>query len=125
MPPLDSVMSSVAYNCLRLLRQSNLVLSVLGRSRIARNFWDPSLVSPQTQAPMRSRRSLGYPGILPWCSLRQKPPCCLEDPLDIPGSSLDVPSDTGLQAVWRIPGPQPLQFKTLTKYKYKSKQEVD
>ena len=34
-------MSSVAYNCLRLLRQSNLVLSVLGGSRIPRKSWEP------------------------------------------------------------------------------------
>ena len=43
-----------------------------------------------------------------------RPPCYLEDPLDIPGSSLGVPldipgssfgvpSDTGPHAVWRIP----------------------
>ena len=122
-------MSSVAYNCPRLLRQSNLVLSVLGGSRIPRTSqdppfmslstscpccpedllgilrglqgripWtsrDPPLVSPQTQAPMLSGGSLGHPGILPWCLLRHRPPCCLEDPLDIPGSSLGVPSNTG------------------------------
>ena len=29
----SSVMSSVAYNCLRLLRQSNLILPVLGGSQ--------------------------------------------------------------------------------------------
>ena len=53
---------------------------------------------------------LGHPGILPscpshttahavrripWCPLRHRPPCCPEDPFDIPGSSLGVPSDTG------------------------------
>ena len=113
-PPL---MSSVAYNCPRLLRQSNLVLSVLGGSRIPwtsrdpplvspqtgphpvrRIPWtsrDPPLVSPHTQTPMLSGGSLGHPRILPWCPLTHRPPCCPEDPLDIPGSSLGVPSDTG------------------------------
>ena len=58
------------------------------------------------QAPMLSGGSLGHPGILPWCPLgypgtllwcplRHRPPCCLEDPLEIPESSLGVPSDTG------------------------------
>ena len=64
---------------------------------------DPPLVSPQTQAPMLSGGSLGHPGILPWCPLRHRPPCCPEDPLDIPGSSLGVPSETGPHAVRRIP----------------------
>ena len=107
--------------------------------RISWTSWDLPLVSPQTQAPMLSGRSLGHPGILPWCPLRQgpvlsrgslghpgilpwcplrhRPPCCLEDPLDIPGpcplrhrppSCPEVPLD--------IPGSQacqPLQFKTL------------
>ena len=46
---------------------------------------DPLLMSPQTQAPMLSGGSPGHPGILPWCPLRHRPPCCPEDPLDIPG----------------------------------------
>ena len=121
-----TVMSSVAY-CPRLLRQSNLVLSVLGGSRVPRISrdppfislsdtvphtvrripWtsrDPPLVSPQTQAPTLSGGSLGHPGILPWCPLRHRPPPCLEDPLDIPGSSLGVPTDIGPHDVLRIPG---------------------
>ena len=65
--------------------------------------WDPPLPSPQTQAPMLSGGSLGHPGILHWCPLRQMPPCCPEDLLDIPGSSTDVPSDRCLHAVRRIP----------------------
>ena len=67
--------------------------------RIPWTSWDPPLVSPQTQAPMLSRGSLGHPGILPWCLLRHRPPCCLEDPLAILGSSLGVSSDTGPHAV--------------------------
>ena len=52
---------------------------------------------------MLSRGSPGHPGILPWCPLRHSPPCCLQDPLDIPGSSLGVPSHQGPHAVQRIP----------------------
>ena len=64
---------------------------------------DPPLLSPQTQTPMLFGGSLGHPGILPCCPLRHRPPCCPEDPLDIPGSSLGVPSDTDPHAVRRIP----------------------
>ena len=64
---------------------------------------DPPLVSPQTQAHIVSGGSLGHPGTLSWCPLRHRPPCCPEDPLDIPGSSLSVPSDTGPHGVRRIP----------------------
>ena len=71
--------------------------------RIPWTSQDPPLVSPQTQAPMLSRGSLGHPGILPWCSLRHRPPNCPEGPLDNPGSSLGVPSDTAPHVVWRIP----------------------
>ena len=116
-------MSSVAYNCSRLLRQSNLVLSVLGGPRIPRTSQDP----PFNELPMLSGGSLGHPGILPSCPLRHRPPCllsggslghprilprcplrhrppcCPEDPLDISRSSLGVPSDTGPHAVQRIP----------------------
>ena len=46
---------------------------------------------------------LGHPGILSLCLLRHRPPCCPEDPLDIPGSSLCVPSYIGPHAVWRSP----------------------
>ena len=60
-------------------------------------------VSPQTQAHMVSGGSLGHPGIFPWCPLRHRPTWCLEDPLDILGSSLGVPSDTGSHGVRRIP----------------------
>ena len=71
--------------------------------RIPWTSWDPPLVSPQTQASTLSGGSLGHPRVLPWCPLTHSPPCCPEDPLDIPGSSLGVPSDTGLHAVRRIP----------------------
>ena len=71
--------------------------------RIPWTSWDPPLVSPQTRASMLSRGSPGHPRILPWCPLRHGPPCCQEDPLDIPGSSLGVPSDTVPHAVCRIP----------------------
>ena len=71
--------------------------------RIPWTSWDPPLVSPQTQAPMLSGGSPGHSRILPWCPLRYTHPCSPEDPLHIPGSSLGVPSDTGPQAVWRIP----------------------
>jgi len=64
---------------------------------------DPPLLSPQTQTPMLSGGSHGHPGILPWCPLRHRSPCCPEDPLDFPGSFLGVPSDTGPRAVRRIP----------------------
>ena len=74
-----------------------------GVQRIPWTSRDPPYVSPQTQAPMLSGGSPGHPWILPWCPLRHRPPCCPEDPLDIPGSSLGVPSDTGSQAVRRIP----------------------
>ena len=86
--------------------------------RIPWTFWDPPLVSPQTQAPMLSRGSLGHPGILPWDPIRHRPPCCPENPLTswdpplvshqtqapkLSGGSLGVPSDTGPHPVWRIP----------------------
>ena len=71
--------------------------------RIPWTSQDPPLVSPHTRAPLLSRGSLGHPGILPWCPLRHRPPRCLEDPLDIPGSSLGVPSRTAPHAVQRIP----------------------
>ena len=71
--------------------------------RIPWTSWDPPLVSPQTRASMLSRGSPGHPRILPWCPLRHGPPCYQEDPLDIPGSSLGVPSDTVPHAVCRIP----------------------
>ena len=64
---------------------------------------DPPLVSPHTQGPMLSGGSRGHPGILPCCPFRHRAPCCPEDPLDIPGSSLNVPSHTGPHAVRRIP----------------------
>ena len=108
-----SVMSSVAYNCPRLLRQSNLVLSVLGGSRIPRTSQDPPFMSlstscpcclenpldipgsslgvPLTQLPMLSRGSLGHPGIprtsgiLPSCPSHITAPCCPENPLGHPG----------------------------------------
>ena len=144
--PEDSL--DVLGSSLHVLRQSNLVLSVLGGSRIPRTSRDPPfmslshsclccpedpldipgsslgipsdtgshavrriprtsrhppLVSPQTQAPMLCGGFLGHPGILSSCPLRHRPPCCPEDPLDIPGSSLGVPSDTGPHAVRRIP----------------------
>ena len=99
--PEDSL--DVLGSSLHVLRQSNLVLSVLGGSRIPRTSRDPPLVSPQTQAPMLCGGFLGHPGILSSCPLRHRPPCCPEDPLDIPGSSLGVPSNTGPHAVWRIP----------------------
>ena len=38
------------------------------------------------QVSRQSGESLGHPRILPWCPLRHRPPCCPEDPLDIPGS---------------------------------------
>ena len=82
-----SVMSSVTYKCPRLLRQSNLVLSV---------WEDPGFF-------WTSGGSLRHPGILPWCPLRHRLPCCSEDPLDTLGSSLGVPSDTGPHAVRRTP----------------------
>ena len=106
-------MSSVAYRCpdspedpFDIPGSSLGVLSHTGPHAVRRIPWtsrDPPLVSPQTQAPMLSGGSLGHPGILPWCPLRHRPPCCPEDPLDIPGSSLGVPSDTGPYAVRRIP----------------------
>ena len=58
----------------------------------------------QTQSPILSGGSLGHPGILPWCPLRHRPPPCPEDPLDIPGSSLGVPTDISPHDVLRIPG---------------------
>ena len=92
---------------------------------------DPSLVSPHTQAPMLSEdpldipESLGvpsdtdphavhtqppnpfrrniYPRILPWCPSNTGPQRCPEVPLDIPGSSLGVPSNTGPHPIRRIP----------------------
>ena len=93
-PPSPPVMSSVAYNCPRLLRQSNLDLSVLGGSRIPRTIPGPSLHIPFNKLPMLPGGSLGYPAIPrtswdpPFKSLSHS---CLEDPLDIPWSSLQVP----------------------------------
>ena len=58
--------------------------------------------------PMLSGGFLGHPGILPWCPIRHRPPCCPEDPLDILGSSLGVPSDKGPHAVRRIPWTYPM-----------------
>ena len=60
-------------------------------------------VPSDTEAPVLSGGSLGHPRILPWCPPRYRPPCCPEDPLDIPGSSLGVRPDTGPPAVRRIP----------------------
>ena len=60
------------------------VLSDTGPHAVQRIPWtsqNPPLVSCQTQALMLSGESLGHP------------PCCPEDSLDIPGSSLGVPSD--------------------------------
>ena len=77
----------------------------MGPHAVKRIPWtsrDPPLVSPQTQSPMLFAGSPGHPGILPWCPLTSRPPCCPEDPLDIPGSSLGVPLDTGPHTVWRI-----------------------
>jgi len=68
-------MSSVAYNCPRLLRQCNLVFSVLGGSRIPRTSWDP-----------------------PFMSLRQMPHVVRRIPRtsqNILGSSLHVPQTKG------------------------------
>ena len=118
-----SVMSSVAYNCPRLLRQSNHVLSVLGGSRTPRTSQDPPFMSlstsypccsenpldilgsslgvPLTQLPMLSRGSLEHPGIPrtswdpPFMSLSRS---CLVDPLDIPkflGHPGILPSSVG------------------------------
>ena len=70
--------------------------------RIPLTSQDPPLLSTQTQAPMLSGGSLVHPGILPCCSLRHRPPWCLENPLYIPGSSLVVSSDTGPHGVWGI-----------------------
>ena len=107
-----------------------------GPHAVQRILWtsqDPPLVSPHTQGPMLSGGSLGHPEILPWDPPTHRAPCCPEDPLDIPGSSLGVPpmpphtgphavwrilwtswnppfmspSDTDPQAVWRIPGSKP------------------
>ena len=58
-----------------------------------------------TKVSRHSGGFLGHPRILPWCPLRHRPPCCLEDPLDIPESSLGFPSHTGPHAVRRIPYP--------------------
>ena len=114
-------MSSVAYNCPRLLRQSNLFLLVLGGSRtlpscpshtaahaVQRIPWtlDPPFMSLShscLEDSLDIPGFLGHPVILPSCSLRHRPPCCPEDPFDIPGSSLGVPSDTGPRAFRRIP----------------------
>ena len=74
-----------------------------GYPGISRTSWDPLFMSFSHNCPMLSGGSLGHPGILPSCPLRHKSPCCPEDPLDIPRSSLGVPSDTGLHAVRRIP----------------------
>ena len=71
--------------------------------RIPWTSQDPPLPSPHTQGPTLSGGSRGHPGILPCCPLSHRPPCCPEDPLDIPGSSLAIPSDTGPHAVRRIP----------------------
>jgi len=65
------------------------VLSDTGPHAVRRIPWtsrDPPLVSPQTQPPILSGGSLGHPGILPWCPLRHRPPCCPEVSLDILGS---------------------------------------
>ena len=96
---------------------------------------DPPLESPQTQAHMLSKGSLGHPGILPWCPLRHRPPCCPEYPLVSPlteapmlsGGSLGHPGILPWSPLRHrppcrpedpldIPEPQacqPLQFKTL------------
>ena len=47
--------------------------------------------------------SQGHPRILPGCPSTPSPPGSLEDPKGIPGSFLDVPPHTALQAVLRIP----------------------
>ena len=70
------VMSSVAYNCprpsdsLSLSFQSWEDTGFLGHPRIL-----PSCPSHTTAHAVRR---------IPWCPLRHRPPCCPEDPLDIP-----------------------------------------
>ena len=59
---------------------------------------DPPLMSSHTQPSMLTGGSQGPP----WMSPTPSPPGSLGDPKGIPGSSLDVPQHTALQAVWRI-----------------------
>ena len=67
------------HKCAKLLRKILLhegcpVLPT-GVQTVRRIPWtsrDPSLVSPQTQAPILSGGSFGHPGILPWFLLRHR-----------------------------------------------------
>ena len=71
--------------CLQVSRQSRGSKDILGSSRDVLTC-TALLVS--------------YPGVH-----ANSPPRCMEDPKDIPGSSLDVPQHTALHSVWRIPRP--------------------
>ena len=92
-------------------------------------------ILPQVPFTQLSGGSLGHPGILPWCPLRQRPPCCPEDPLESPQTEAPMLSRGFLghpgilpwcplrhkppycpEDPLDIPGSQacqPLQFKTL------------
>jgi len=74
---------------------------------IPRVSQDPPWMSPHTQPSRQSGGSQGHPRILHGCPPTPSPPGSLEDPKDIPGSSLDVLLHQALQAVWtrhpRIP----------------------
>ena len=123
--PSHTAAQAVSEDSLDILGSSLGVLSETGPHAVWRIPWtsrDPPLVSPLTQAPMLSGGSLGHPEILPWdpirhrapklsrgsrghpgilllCLLLHRLPCCQEDPVDIPGSSLGVPPHTGPHAV--------------------------
>ena len=89
-----------------ILGSSLSVPSDTGLHAVQRIPWtsrDPPLGSHQTQAPMLSGGSRGHPRILPLCPRSHRLPCGPEDPVDIPGSSLCVPSHTGSHVVQRIP----------------------
>ena len=71
---------SLSHSCLEGPLDILVPLTQLIVRRILWTSWNPPFMSPQAQVT-----------------------CCLEDPLDIPGSSLVVPSDTSPHAVQRIP----------------------
>ena len=114
--PLDSGMytnrftrSHVHCVCECYLRQSRKKFQYCDSAHNSRSVMLPFLghilylVVPHTQPSMLFGGSQGHPRILPSFPHTRSPPGSLEDPMDIPGSSLVVPIHTVLQAVRRIP----------------------
>ena len=93
--PTLTVTPSVAYNCPRLLRQSNIVLSVLGGFRIPWTTRDP-----------------------PFTSLSHSCPCCPEDHWEDPGMSKEFSRLSGHLYNFEKPAQYYLHYHTFFKLNY-------